>query len=115
MDAYNANPSSMSNAIRSFAVSTAEKKAVILGDMLELGIESEKEHLNILQLLEQLNFDETILVGNEFCKFNQSEKNIAFADVAACREKIAKEPMEGFTILIKGSRGIQLEKLKDIL
>ena len=115
MDAYNANPSSMSNAIRSFAVSTAEKKAVILGDMLELGSESEKEHQNILHLLEQFNFDKTILVGNEFRKANQSEKNIAFADVAACRESIAKAPMEGFTILIKGSRGIQLEKLKDIL
>lgn len=115
MDAYNANPTSMSNAIRSFSSSSAEKKAVILGDMLEMGKESEKEHLSILQMLQENGFHKVFLVGNEFSKLNTFKNYFAFADVESCREMLLKEPLEGYTILIKGSRGIKLEKLKDVL
>lgn len=115
MDAYNANPTSMSNAIRSFALSDAEKKAVILGDMLEMGKESEKEHISILQMLKENGFQKVFLVGNEFSRLNTFNNYFAFADVESCREMLMKEPLEGYTILIKGSRGIRLEKLKDVL
>lgn len=115
MDAYNANPTSMSNAIRSFSASSANKKAIIIGDMLELGSESEKEHMAILTLLEEINFDKVFLVGSEFGKASKSKSYFAFADVEACREMILTKPLQGFTILIKGSRGIKLEKLKEVL
>ncbi len=115
MDAYNANPTSMSSALRSFASGTAEKKAVILGDMLELGQESQKEHLAIIKQLKENDFQLVILVGNEFMSANHNKNYHAFADVIACEQFLAAEKIEGYTILIKGSRGVKLELLKIIL
>ncbi len=115
LDAYNANPTSMANALLAFSKSVGQQKAVILGDMLELGEKSEIEHLTILKMLETLNLKKIFLVGKKFSKVNNQDKFIAFTDVEHCRKYLAKKPLEGYTILIKGSRGISLEKLKDIV
>jgi UDP-N-acetylmuramoyl-tripeptide--D-alanyl-D-alanine ligase len=66
LDAYNANPTSMANALESFASLEGNPKMVILGDMLELGEASMEEHRRILSLVQTLPIDKVVLVGPEF-------------------------------------------------
>lgn len=113
LDAYNANPSSMKVAIENFAEVEASEKMLILGDMLELGEESEREHASIVSLLEQLNFKNALLVGKEFGavksqyeKFTTTSELIEFLKVSELKSK---------TILVKGSRGIALEQAVEYL
>lgn len=108
LDAYNANPSSMRVAIENFAEIEAENKMLILGDMLELGGESENEHKKIELLLNELGFENVMLIGNEFSKVVQQYKT--FATTAHAVEYIKESKIESQTILIKGSRGIALEQ-----
>lgn len=115
MDAYNANPTSMANALQSFGNTKAPQKAIIIGDMLELGKESKKEHITILKMLNELHFDKVFLVGKEFCSANNQNSYSCFDNVDSCHKQLSKEPLKGYSILIKGSRGIRLEKLKDVL
>ena len=111
LDAYNANPVSMEQAISSFLTLPNDNKTMILGDMLELGESSKKEHQYILTLLELKTNITTLCVGANFqncCK----EKNIsAFADVHELSQYLADHPITNSLILLKGSRGIQLESL----
>ncbi|MBK7214866.1 MAG: UDP-N-acetylmuramoyl-tripeptide--D-alanyl-D-alanine ligase [Bacteroidales bacterium] len=113
MDAYNANPSSMQAALRNFAGMKAEPKMAILGDMLELGDESQEEHIAIIRLLKELGFVHVVLVGPEFVKANGDFT--VFPDSEAAKLWIAERKPEGFTILIKGSRGIRMEKILEVL
>lgn len=126
LDAYNANPTSMAAAIGSFAQNTATHKNLILGDMRELGEESEREHARILQLLIEHTglFDSVLLVGAEFTKAymaldDQQAASLArhtsrcYEDVSAlCADESALKNMCG-TTLVKGSRGIKLETVVD--
>jgi len=126
LDAYNANPTSMAAAINSFSANTANHKNLILGDMRELGDESQKEHLRILDLLAEHpdTFDSILLVGGEFTSAYKTlsiEKaatlarhtSRCYADVEAlCKDDSALKNLCG-TTLIKGSRGIQLEKVRE--
>lgn len=112
LDAYNANPTSMQNALRYFASTEADKKVVLLGDMLELGEYSEAEHREILQLSLDLGFDKTILIGDEFGKIEQQEA-LHFTDVGALKTWFVKQGFTNTHFLIKGSRGIRLEKVLD--
>jgi UDP-N-acetylmuramoyl-tripeptide--D-alanyl-D-alanine ligase len=114
-DSYNANPTSMTAALESFAYITAGSKAVVLGDMLELGEKSEEEHAKILNLLKSLNISSIFLVGPVFMKVTANSGISAFPDVSRLREYIKSKPLTGSTILIKGSRGIGLEKIYDLL
>lgn len=114
-DSYNANPSSMAVAIRSFSELRAEKKAVILGDMLELGDRSEHEHLHVLNGIQSVKPDNVFLVGETFGKVAAGSQYNLFDDVAALCDHFAGSPLEGFTIFVKGSRGTGLEKLYDVL
>lgn len=112
LDAYNANPSSMAPAIHALQSLKSTHKMAILGDMLELGGESAKEHLAILKMAAKSKFDQLVLVGPEFgntpfAKFNA----IHFPNVATARDWFLTQNLNHYTILIKGSRGIRLEKL----
>ena len=116
MDAYNANPTSMALALNSFTDLDAPSKSLILGDMLEMGSEAEKEHQEIIDLTLQQKYDLVILVGEEFRKVKPSAKNYhAFTHVRQAAEWMKNNPVENKTILMKGSRGIQLEKLEQHL
>ena len=113
VDAYNANPSSMSVAIRNFAQVEADKKLLILGDMLELGEESKSEHQNIIALLQSLGLTDVLLVGkhfkstkNDFCMFDNADQLI---------EYLKEKPVNNNWVLIKGSQGIKLEKVISFL
>jgi UDP-N-acetylmuramoyl-tripeptide--D-alanyl-D-alanine ligase len=112
-DSYNANPSSMNSALESFASADGMKFA-ILGDMLELGPKSVEEHSKIIEKLKALNIKNAFLVGSNFQQAG-SDVYKCFADVNQLREHLEKEPVSGYTILIKGSRGIGLEKIYDLL
>jgi len=113
MDAYNANPSSMLAAIDSFSKENYNAKMVILGDMFELGDQSDKEHQQILIKLSELDFDYKVVVGEMFSK-NNCDTNISCFDNTTDLKKWFKNfDMEQITILIKGSRGMRLETLLD--
>lgn len=114
MDAYNANPTSMRHAIMNFKNISGDNKMLILGDMLELGDESIIEHQTIVNLVSQLGFDDTIFVGKTFSKVAES-KYKTFANTDALCKYIKTNPILGKTILIKGSRGVQLEKTYQFL
>jgi UDP-N-acetylmuramoyl-tripeptide--D-alanyl-D-alanine ligase len=114
-DSYNANPTSMISALDSFVQIQAERKLAILGDMLELGEKSDEEHLNIIKSVQSLNFENVILVGNAFHKCSSQAGFISFSDVNKLTDYLKSEPVKGHHILIKGSRGIGLEKIYDLL
>lgn len=115
LDAYNANPSSMEAALSMFAETDYSQKTVILGDMLELGEESDHEHQQILNFIDQLKFQQVYLVGPVFTRLNTKRENACFQDCELARMWLEHHRIENSTILIKGSRGISLEKLTDIL
>ena len=110
LDAYNANPSSMKAMITSFSKQDYTNKLCILGDMLELGEYTIKEHSAILDLIDTLNL-EIILIGKEFSKISKE----AFKDRNAFEIFLKSNPIKNKTILLKGSRGISLEKLTNYL
>lgn len=112
LDTYNANPSSMAASIRNF-VTFQGSKTIIIGDMLELGDESEKEHLDILKLAQELEFDEIITVGKIFRTVNHSQ--LSFDDTASLTEYLKVNKIPSKNILLKGSRGIALEKAIDFI
>jgi len=114
LDAYNANPTSMRNAIESFNLMKIENKLLILGDMYELGDDSYEEHKNIVKLVDSLHL-ETLYVGDNFMKFNETSKNIFFKDKDELKKYIIKNQLKNKYILLKASRGIGLESIKDIL
>jgi UDP-N-acetylmuramoyl-tripeptide--D-alanyl-D-alanine ligase len=109
VDAYNANPSSMSEAIRNFAQIKAENKTLILGDMLELGKNGTQEHQNIVHLLEENHFAQVFLVGENFISTNNNF--FCFANTDQLIQHIQTQPLENQFILLKGSRGVRLEKV----
>jgi UDP-N-acetylmuramoyl-tripeptide--D-alanyl-D-alanine ligase len=113
LDAYNANPSSMEVSIAHFKKQKAEKKVLILGDMLELGEESEKEHKAIADMIRD-TFDLVILVGPEFMKVAAKEIP-TFIDTEDAAAWLRDHPIKNAHILMKGSRGIAIEKLLELL
>jgi UDP-N-acetylmuramoyl-tripeptide--D-alanyl-D-alanine ligase len=114
LDAYNANPTSMSAAIESFIDVKAKAKLVILGDMLELGQYTHGEHQAIIDQLKKGGIDQAILVGPHFCA-SKTEGFSAFKNTAETKNHLANQSILDHTILIKGSRGIALEQLLDQL
>jgi UDP-N-acetylmuramoyl-tripeptide--D-alanyl-D-alanine ligase len=115
LDAYNANPSSMAAALRNFAQSAYPQKMIILGDMLELGAESEKEHLAIIRLAEELGLRDALFVGPVFQSLIEGGNTPVFATSVEARQYLAEREISGRTILVKGSRGIQLERVEEVL
>ncbi|MDQ0782584.1 UDP-N-acetylmuramoyl-tripeptide--D-alanyl-D-alanine ligase [Chryseobacterium sp. W4I1] len=107
LDTYNANPSSMTASLQNFATFEGAK-TVIIGDMLELGDESEKEHVSILKLAHELAFDQVITVGKHFKNVNPSP--LSFENTAELIEYLQHNTIQSENILLKGSRGIALEK-----
>jgi UDP-N-acetylmuramoyl-tripeptide--D-alanyl-D-alanine ligase len=110
VDAYNANPTSMAAAIDNFSMINAQDKMLILGDMRELGEVSEAEHRQIVDMLKAKGFTRVWLVGSEFAKAAAGAGFRLFADVDAVNQALESEPLNGYTILIKGSNSIGLTK-----
>ncbi len=116
LDAYNANPDSMKAAIENLQHMRADKKVVILGDMYELGEDTEKEHQALGQLLKGLGFVQVIFCGKHIqAAAAACPKAEYFADKKALEEYIQRNSFQNATILIKASRGMALETLVDKL
>lgn len=113
VDAYNANPSSMAAAIDNFKLMKAERKMAILGDMLELGAVSDEEHQKTVDALAAAGIKEVWLVGEEFGKTHTAFRK--FKNVDEVKAAIAAHRPENYYILIKGSNGIHLSKLPELL
>jgi UDP-N-acetylmuramoyl-tripeptide--D-alanyl-D-alanine ligase len=114
MDAYNANPSSMEAAITNFAEGNYDNKMLLLGEMRELGPASEQEHARIIDLASQLGFNRVYLVGKSF-HITGDERFKTFASTDDLMDYLRKQPLAGYTILIKGSRGNKLETVMNYL
>lgn len=115
MDAYNANPTSMNASIRNFRQIAGDEALLILGDMRELGDASEQEHQAILELIKTLGFHQAFLVGPCFQQFNDNPDYLTFENMMALAAHLALHPVEGRTILVKGSHSIQLEKVLPLI
>ena len=113
VDAYNANPSSMTAALENFDMLQANKKMVILGDMRELGEASEEEHQHIVEILKSMNLTEVWLVGDEFAKIQSDFRK--FKDVEEVKAAIGAEQPKDRLILIKGSNSMKLFQLPELL
>ncbi|GAB4124829.1 MAG: UDP-N-acetylmuramoyl-tripeptide--D-alanyl-D-alanine ligase [Raineya sp.] len=116
LDAYNANPSSMQEAVKNFAAISQKKKAVILGQMNELGEYSQQEHQNLGKLLAQYDFDKVILFGEEMqAALPFVPKAYFFTDKFSLHNWLADSPIVNSIILIKGSRGVKMESVVEFL
>tara|TARA_B100000795_G_scaffold89373_1_gene65055 strand:+ start:8022 stop:9281 length:1260 start_codon:yes stop_codon:yes gene_type:complete len=113
LDAYNANPSSMKVALENFESITTTTKVVILGDMFELGDDSLQEHQAIVDLTISLNFDSVYFVGENFNRIKTGKHQ--FKTYENLEDYIKKNPLENKSILIKGSRGMRLERILEII
>ena len=115
IDAYNANLTSMQKALENFHEIKDQNKFLILGDMFELGKYSEQAHKEILNLVDTLGFKNYFLVGKEFINVSKMNINNTFLQVSDLIEFIKEHPLKDKTILIKGSRGVGLERVIDYL
>ena len=111
LDAYNANPTSMSAAVQAFSKRTGEK-AVILGTMAELGVHEVKEHEILVNTVKSLGIDRCYWVGNPY-KALVAEN--WFSSVENLKDHFKKNPLEIAQVLIKGSRSVSLEHLLEVL
>ena len=108
VDAYNANPTSMQAAINAFKGDT-----YILGAMRELGEYSHLEHQNIVNMLAERKADTVFLVGEEYLQTTSPYP--VFENVELLHKHFEEQPLKGKSILLKGSRSTQMEKLLDVL
>ena len=113
IDAYNANPSSMKVALDNFITIPVQPKAIILGDMRELGPTSDELHAEVVEQIKKGQFAKVFLCGEHFSKVGKEFS--PFATTEAMVEELRKQPLKGYHILIKGSHSMGLEKLADIL
>ena len=113
IDAYNANPSSMKVALDNFITMPVQPKAIILGDMRELGPTSSELHAEVVEQIKKGQFDKVFLCGEHFSKVGKEFS--PFATTEAMTEELRRQPLKGYHILIKGSHSMGLEKLVDIL
>ena len=109
IDAYNANPTSMKAALANFAALPVRPKAVVLGDMLELGPASDEWHADVVRQLREAAFDKVFLCGEHFSR--TAGDFPAFATTAEMLAALKKENLEGYHILIKGSHSMGLERV----
>ncbi|MCM1035435.1 MAG: UDP-N-acetylmuramoyl-tripeptide--D-alanyl-D-alanine ligase [Paludibacter sp.] len=115
VDAYNANPTSMRAAINNFIQMdmSRHEQVLLLGDMLELGIESRKLHQEIVDLLNKHGFKQVYLVGDEFG--NTQHTYPWFRNAKALQEYLQCHPIENKLILLKGSHSMHMETVLETL
>ena len=115
LDAYNANPTSMSLALESFKKTNYKNKMIILGDMFELGKDSNYYHQEITNSLEKINDSTIYIVGEYFCNTKHSDRIKSFSSTKELINNLSATNISNYSILIKGSRGMQLEKIIEFI
>lgn len=116
LDAYNANPSSMAVALEHFAAKAGSRKVVILGDMFELGEDAVSEHQAIGELTAKLGFEEVHFCGELMTHAQSGNAKASYwPDKKSLHEYLRANPISNGEILIKGSRGMSLETLLEVI
>ncbi|PZX60190.1 UDP-N-acetylmuramoyl-tripeptide--D-alanyl-D-alanine ligase [Algoriphagus ratkowskyi] len=117
LDAYNANPSSMEVAIRTFGEMTGkQQKMLIIGDMFELGDHAEAEHARLGEIISEYEIDKVCFTGQLIVSaLAKYPKALYFPDPFSFRVWLQDSKLEDYLILIKGSRGMKLEGLVDFI
>ena len=116
LDAYNANPTSMKAALDSFSRLDDSNRIAILGDMFELGVTAIKEHKFIADYAKSLNLLKVYLIGSHFNQVKtESDDLIVFESFEDFKTHFNQDLFENSTLLIKGSRGMALERVLDLL
>ena len=115
LDAYNANPTSMKLALESFCKTSYTNKMIIVGDMFELGNDSIHYHQEIINYLEKINDSTIYIVGEYFCNTKHSDRIKSFSSTKELINNLSKTNVSDYSILIKGSRGMQLEKIIEFI
>lgn len=121
IDAYNANPTSMKASLDNFECTEFPHKMLILGDMRELGADSNREHRAVYDQVMGMSVEKVYFVGSEFMELKslsseEKRKEVRFfLNVDMLREYLESEPLHGYTILVKGSNGIKLQSIVGIL
>ncbi|MEL6274079.1 MAG: UDP-N-acetylmuramoyl-tripeptide--D-alanyl-D-alanine ligase, partial [Bacteroidota bacterium] len=111
LDAYNANPSSTKAALHAFVEVTTEPRIAILGEMLELGEETKNAHRTIAELASRMSLEQLILVGKGYAEATTQYPSLHFPEVEALKDWFWKQDWMGYTVLVKGSRAVGLERL----
>lgn len=114
-DYYNANPSSMTVALHNLSAISASKKAVILGDMFELGVDAAEEHRKVADTAAQMDLSERIFIGDEFYRLKANCPGRFYRTTGEAYDALKKAPLEGYVVLVKGSRGMKLEQIVELL
>lgn len=117
LDAYNANPSSMEGAIRTFGQMSGKKhKMIILGDMFEMGDYAEEEHRKLGEIVSEYEIDKVCFTGKLIVSaLEKAPKALYFPDPFSLRNWLQDSKIEDYLVLIKGSRGMKLESLVDFI
>lgn len=115
LDAYNANPSSMEAALIHFSNMNEKNKVIIVGDMFELGEKTLQYHQKIINLCKKVDFKKVFIVGEMFSKTNYPKEFISKLNVNELIQHIKSFSVKNSCILVKGSRGIELEKIINLL
>ncbi|MDE7133752.1 MAG: UDP-N-acetylmuramoyl-tripeptide--D-alanyl-D-alanine ligase, partial [Rikenellaceae bacterium] len=113
-DSYNANPSSFDNALRSLSENDGDK-VVIAGQMNELGDFSAAEHRRLAEMLLKSDIKRFYLIGTNFADIDTGGKGIFCPDTDTLRKELERNPVNDSVVLVKGSRGVGLEKIYDLL
>lgn len=113
MDAYNANPSSVEVALKSFSAMPFTNKTVVLGDMFELGKYAEEEHQNMVDLCKNLNLKNVYLCGENYMKTTNNFHT--FKSTNDCKEFLIINPLKDTNVFMKGSRSMRLEDLLEVI
>ena len=116
LDAYNANPSSMKASISCFCSQKQKKSVVILGDMLELGKYAVIAHQSVIQQITDSDIDEILTIGERFLETKSKDRRLKkFKTITEAEKYISEKSYIDRDFLIKGSRGIALERLIEFL
>ncbi|KIO76457.1 UDP-N-acetylmuramoyl-tripeptide--D-alanyl-D-alanine ligase [Pedobacter lusitanus] len=110
-DFYNANPSSMTAALANISILEAKNKVAIIGDMFELGPETEKQHHEIAALAEKSGLHTVILIGKHFYLLKDQFSGLFFSTPKEAEAWLKENPITNSLVLLKGSRGMALEQL----
>lgn len=115
LDAYNANPTSMLAALQNLKQLKAENKYLFLGDMFELGADAEKEHQEIVDVIERDFETHIYIIGKNFYKTKSKESTQKFSSFEDLKPILKEVSINNATVLIKGSRGMALERILDFI